>query len=663
LVLLSAYLNFVVGTAFAKRGHIISDASAPIIDGIGSPRSWDIILMHWKECMKKHVNCHYDVPGWESNEIVSPRLIPLPTRVIVVDVDSPRLLETKVALGVYAALSHSWGDIHTIRTTRRNFEDHKQHIPLSPIFGTFIDAIAACSVLKIPYLWIDSLCIIQYDETDPLSTRDDSEREIQQMGKIYAQAALTIAATGASDDPTMGLFRGERHRLRQLVEIPLKYRASDKPGEFIYASIKPKTLAEEVSDSRLYTRGWVLQERVLSPRYLHFGREQWFWQCRESTVAESDGIAVVINSPVNAIGADLGMVQAMRGSSDEFSLWWAQIVETYTQLDFSYVNDRFDALRGLMDKLKKETGRQHAWGSWTESLHLQLMWYPFPEDDEDKVRNAKIGSGSENSLPLVRRPRTWSWLSCQYPVEFLAPTFADYTREIGYPSGTRQHAMFRSGFQNIRKKPTTPGEGRAAHSAFPSGAPRDLWGEDLILEGLLRPVLISPTNSASNITMHRMKKHKKGRIGPIAAMMAQVSYTVYDYHLHVEHSPPCTEIPETEVGNATIDDLPSFLRATSFAQDGEKGLPSDANWPMTIMCFLVSINMVKKDSQLLPAGQGKGTGTETNDRYFSSNVLLLQRIRKDEQKVNMYRRAGIGNVDGKHTGFWDNIERSTILLV
>ncbi|PMD40930.1 HET-domain-containing protein, partial [Hyaloscypha variabilis F] len=325
--------------------------------------------------MRKHVNCHYDVPGWESNETVSPRPVPLPTRVIIVDVDNPRLLETKGALGVYAALSHSWGDVHTIRTTRRNFEDHKQHIPLSPIFGTFIDAIATCSVLKIPYLWIDSLCIIQYDETDPLSTRDDSQREIQQMGKIYAQAALTIAATGASDDPTMGLFRGERHRLRQLVEIPLKYSASDKPGEFIYASIKPKTLAEEVSDSRLYTRGWVLQERVLSPRYLHFGREQWFWQCRESTAAESDGIAVVINSPVNAFGADLGMVQAMRGSSDEFSFWWARIVETYTQLDFSYVNDRFDGLRGLMDKLKKETGRQHAWGSWTESLHLQLMWY------------------------------------------------------------------------------------------------------------------------------------------------------------------------------------------------------------------------------------------------------------------------------------------------
>jgi hypothetical protein len=163
--------------------------------------------------------------------------------------------------------------------------------------------------------------------------------------------------------------------------------------------------------------------------------------------------------------------------------------------------------------------------------------------------------------------------------------------------------------------------------------------------------------------MNRRKSHKKGRIGPIAALMAQVSYTVYDYHLHVEHSQPCTEIPETEVGNATIDDLPSFLRVTSFAQDGEKGLPSDATWPMTVMCFLVSINMVKKESQLLPAGQGKGTGTETNDRYFSNNVLLLQRIRKDEQKVNMYRRVGIGNVDGKHTGFWDNIERSTILLV
>jgi hypothetical protein len=54
------------------------------------------------------------------------------------------------------------------------------------------------------------------------------------------------------------------------------------------ASPKPKRFVDEVSDSRLFTRGWVVQERLLSAWYLHFGREQWFWQCRRRTFAESD---------------------------------------------------------------------------------------------------------------------------------------------------------------------------------------------------------------------------------------------------------------------------------------------------------------------------------------------------------------------------------------
>jgi hypothetical protein len=34
-------------------------------------------------------------------------------------------------------------------------------------------------------------------------------------------------------------------------------------------------------------RGWVLQERVLSPRVLHFSREQVFWECRQLRACES----------------------------------------------------------------------------------------------------------------------------------------------------------------------------------------------------------------------------------------------------------------------------------------------------------------------------------------------------------------------------------------
>jgi hypothetical protein len=131
-------------------------------------------------------------------------------------------LETNGARGVYAGLSHCWGDISTVKTTRLNIERHKERNTFSPIFRTFHDAVLACDILGIPYLWIDSLYIIQHDPSDRKSTPEDFTRESQLIGQIYGRAVLTIAATGASDMPTMGLFGGEGHRLRQLVEIQFR---------------------------------------------------------------------------------------------------------------------------------------------------------------------------------------------------------------------------------------------------------------------------------------------------------------------------------------------------------------------------------------------------------------------------------------------------------
>ena len=50
----------------------------------------------------------------------------------------------------------------------------------------------------------------------------------------------------------------------------------------------PQTWAASVDGpaSPLNGRGWVLQERLLAPRTLHFGREQLFWERRECRCPE-----------------------------------------------------------------------------------------------------------------------------------------------------------------------------------------------------------------------------------------------------------------------------------------------------------------------------------------------------------------------------------------
>lgn len=131
----------------------------------------------------------------------------------------------------------------------------------------------------------------------------------------------------------------------------------------MYASPKPKGFVDEVSDSRLFTRGWVFQERLLSARYLHFGREQWFWQCRQKTHAESDEYEDDMFQPLSlegGRGADLGMIYASKKSKAAFSEWWSEAVEIYSQLDFTRMTDRKIAIDGLMNEIRRISGRQHS---------------------------------------------------------------------------------------------------------------------------------------------------------------------------------------------------------------------------------------------------------------------------------------------------------------
>lgn len=67
---------------------------------------------------------------------------------------------------------------------------------LSP---TLRDAIALTRYMRIPYLWIDSVCIIQ-------DSKEDWEEESAKMGSYYGNALFTITA---GRKKSKGLF-GER---------------------------------------------------------------------------------------------------------------------------------------------------------------------------------------------------------------------------------------------------------------------------------------------------------------------------------------------------------------------------------------------------------------------------------------------------------------------
>jgi hypothetical protein len=77
-----------------------------------------------------------------------------------------RLMEPKNIKKPYIALSHCWGDPsqRPPMTTHANLLDHESGILLSDLPKSFSDTVKVCIAMKIQYLWIDCLCIVQDDE-------------------------------------------------------------------------------------------------------------------------------------------------------------------------------------------------------------------------------------------------------------------------------------------------------------------------------------------------------------------------------------------------------------------------------------------------------------------------------------------------------------------
>jgi hypothetical protein len=70
-----------------------------------------------------------------------------------------------------------------------------QGIEWSGLPRTFQDAVEVVRALRIPYLWIDSLCIIEDGDLDG----EDWNLHIREMEKIYKNCYLNISASFAEN--------------------------------------------------------------------------------------------------------------------------------------------------------------------------------------------------------------------------------------------------------------------------------------------------------------------------------------------------------------------------------------------------------------------------------------------------------------------------------
>ena len=242
----------------------------------------------------------------------------------------------------YFCLSYVWGGVPQVElkanTVERLLKDGGITAESSDIPQTIRDALFLAKKLGARYLWVDSCCIMQDD--------DSKIQEIKKMDGIYGGALLTIVAA-AGGNANAGL-PGARSGSRSVTQ-----HCEWVKGRRLMTS--PPAPTFDTFNSNWERRGWTLQEGSLSRRLLIFTQHQVYMRCRTTHCFED----VVCEIPVDNIGLgrfpDTGATTLM-DVPDHQRLglgYYLDIVQQISRRSFTYRLDRLDACAGILAQYQR----------------------------------------------------------------------------------------------------------------------------------------------------------------------------------------------------------------------------------------------------------------------------------------------------------------------
>ena len=327
----------------------VSNWPQEVVEFPTSSKTINVAKQWIQNCLTEHPKC------------TRPDVTPLPTRVVDVghlnNRSNPRLYVTQGRLDRYVTLSHVWGVGYRVVLTKNNLPKFEQEVVLNKLPKTFQDAIQMTRLLGVRYLWVDALCIIQDDP-------NDWKRESTSMCSVFENAIFSLSAVAATDTHSGTLHNRTPHQVT--VEIN---------GTQVGVRQKLDTLQEAMTKSRLETRAWCYQERLLPKGILHIAPTQMYWECGTCTASESFPAGQVLMSPVSTAQDNVAEQAALTVKPTNFSKDWLRLISTYSARQVTRASDRLPAIAGLADKVKKELSESvYLQGVWSDDLHAGLLW-------------------------------------------------------------------------------------------------------------------------------------------------------------------------------------------------------------------------------------------------------------------------------------------------
>lgn len=268
------------------------------------------------------------------------------------------------------------------------------------------------------------------------------------MHLVYLNSILTLAALDSANanegfltqslpDAALScavpVFVGSRSTPSKDVHFP-HTRISEYQSQFHFLPIQyPDRDTHKVEAAPLNQRGWVLQERLLSPRILSFGTSRIDWECKES---RSSVFKSIRHLNTRAKGPNLGLdtksiflrqvcpfpnlprniryylrkpgqvVEPLCRSFDklvwrecamfEWMAKWKAVLIAYSACALTKQEDRLAAIAGITRSFEEAMPGPNYLGIWVHDLNHELLW-------------RSNGPGKRSPLKVP----SWTWASLE----------------------------------------------------------------------------------------------------------------------------------------------------------------------------------------------------------------------------------------------------------
>lgn len=349
-------------------------------------------------CIEKHPDCVKPNPKFS------------PTRLLQIvegsgNSISLRLFETpRDSAPSYAALSYVWGGDQRVKTTKSTVERRRKSIEMLELPQSLQDAIRVSIALGLRLLWIDALCIVQDDD-------DDRGREIAMMTKIYSNATITLLASRAKDVEEGFL----QERLEPGVAFELPYISSTGASGRVVLDPRIKVVTEPLD-----TRGWTLQERLLSIRTLEFGKLQTRWSCQGVGKTDYDNcVDGFVSKPFgNDEKSDELFLKILKKTSQTSPIdspteksrkkvleMWYELLYAYSHRRLTLESDRLLAVSGIARQFGAILQDVYLVGIWLSDIESGLLW-------------ASHNTPESRAITQKQQSPSWSWTSHSASVTF-----------------------------------------------------------------------------------------------------------------------------------------------------------------------------------------------------------------------------------------------------